>query len=114
MYEYKVKEIVKIYDGDTITVIVDLGFNITKLEVFRLAKINAPEVRGDEREQGLKSRDWLRERLYTAEAMGEDIIIKTYKDKKGKYGRYIAEIFTGGVSINEELVFAGLAEYKEY
>ena len=113
MYEYKVKEIVKVYDGDTITVILDLGFNITKLEVIRLALIDTPEVRGDERPDGLISRDWLRERLATA--MEENgITIRTFKDSKGKYGRYIGEVFVDEVSINKQLVTEGLAVFKEY
>lgn len=114
MYEYKVKKILKIYDGDTITVDIDLGFGITKTDKLRLAMIDTPEVRGEEREEGLISRDWLRERLYTAEENGSEIIIKTYKDKQGKYGRYIAEVYVDGVLINAELVTKGLAEYKTY
>ena len=57
MYEYKVKEVIKVYDGDTITVILDLGFNVTKLEIIRFAWINAPELRGEEHDQGIISRD---------------------------------------------------------
>ena len=114
MYEYKIKEILKIYDGDTITVVLDLGFGVTKHEVLRFALINAPELRGEEREAGLISRDWLRDRLYTAEQEGTDIIIKTYKDTKGKYGRYIAEIFIDDISINKQLVSEGLAVFKDY
>ncbi len=110
MYEYKIKEIKKIYDGDTITVVIDLGFGVTKLEKLRLAFIDAPEIRGDEREQGLVSRDWLRNELYTAVEKGTDIIIKTFRDRKGKYGRYIAEIFIDGISINQKMIQEDLAE----
>lgn len=114
MYIYKIKELVKIYDGDTITVVIDLGFGVFRKEVLRLASINTPELRGDEREVGLISRDWLINRLETAMDEGIDIIIKTDKDAKGKYGRYIAEIFIDGVSVNEELVAEGLAEPASY
>ena len=114
LYEYKIKEIVKIYDGDTIRVIVDLGFHTTKQETFRLALINTPEVRGEERPEGLVSRDWLREKLNEAMEAGTEIIVKTEKDSKGKYGRYIAELFIEGVSINKQLVAEGLAEFKSY
>ena len=114
MYTYKVHKVEKIYDGDTIKLWVDLGFNIIQLMTFRLALINAPEVRGEERTEGLKSRDWFRERMYTAESQDKEIIVKTYKDTKGKYGRYIAEIFIDDISINRQLVTEGLAEYKEY
>ena len=114
MYAYKVQKIEKIYDGDTVKLWVDLGFNILQLMTFRLALINAPEVRGEERESGLKSRDWLREKMYTAEITDTEITVKTFKDTKGKYGRYIAEIFIDGISINKQLVAEGLAEYKAY
>jgi len=114
MYEYKIRKILKIYDGDTITVEVELGFGVTKKEKLRLALINAPEMRGSEKDKGTLSRDWLREKLYSAEEQGKDIIIKTMKDKKGKYGRYIAEIFIDDISVNRELVNEGLAVYKEY
>jgi micrococcal nuclease len=105
-----VKEIVKIYDGDTVTVVIDLGFNTTRLEVLRLAYINAPEIRGDERAQGLISRDYVREKMNNA----NEIIVNTYKDHKGKYGRYIAEIFVDGINLNKQLVSENLAEYKDY
>lgn len=110
MYEYKIKKVLKVYDGDTITVEVDLGFGVTKKEVFRLMYINTPEVRGVEREKGLISRDWLRKRLET----DKDIIVKSFKDSKGKYGRYLGEVFIDNISINSELVSLGLAEFKEY
>ena len=50
---------------------IDLGFGVTKTEKLRFALINAPEVRGEEREQGLESRNWLRKRLFEAEEMGK-------------------------------------------
>lgn len=110
MNEYKIKKILKVYDGDTITAEIDLGFGITITEKIRLLYINAPEVRGTERPQGLISRDWLREKLDT----NEDIIIKTEKDKKGKYGRYLGEIYVSGVSLNKLMIQEGFADpYKK-
>ena len=117
MYTYKVKNIISIYDADTVHVQVDLGFNIEFAIKVRLAWINAPEVRGDEREFGLISRDWLRERLLSAELEKRDIFIKTIKDKTEKYGRYLGEIYIDSLdtrSINDELVFEGFAEYVDY
>ena len=56
MYEYK-GYVTKVYDGDTITVDIDLGFDILfKNQKIRLSRINTPEVRGEEREEGLKSK----------------------------------------------------------
>lgn len=112
LYEYKVK-VISVYDGDTITAEVDLGFKINFTEKFRLARINTPEIRGEERPDGLISRDRLRELVLEKEAY-----IKTYKDKKGKYGRYLADLYIevdGSLTcLNDLLVNEGLAEYKEY
>lgn len=112
MFEYNVIDIVKIYDGDTVTLTLDLGFGIHKTDNFRLSNLNAPEIRGEERPEGLISRDWLRNKLENA--TDKDFRVLTEKDKKGKYGRYIAELFLDGVSVNEELISEGMAEYKEY
>lgn len=108
MYEYRAK-VIKVYDGDTITVLIDLGFGVTFKEKLRLYGINTPEVRGKERPDGLISRDRLRERI-----LDEDVIIKTLKDKKGKYGRYIAEVYLEEENINDWLVSEGLAERRDY
>ena len=111
MYEYKA--IVKrVYDGDTITVDIDLGLKTwVHDETIRLYRIDAPEVRGKERPQGLISRDWLREQI-----LGKEVILKTYKDTKGKYGRWIADVYSpeSDVSVNDRMVTHGLAEYKDY
>ena len=111
MYEYKAV-VTKVYDGDTITVDIELGFGIFfNGQKLRLAYIDTPEVRGEEREQGLVSRDRVRELI-----MGKEIKIKTYKDSKGKYGRWIAEVFYGDdeVNLNEQLINEGLAEKHIY
>jgi len=111
IYQYRA-HVVSVYDGDTLRADVDLGFfTWIKNEQFRLARINAPEVRGDEREDGLRTRDRLRELV-----LGQDVIIET--EKKGKYGRYIAEVFLdterGLVNVNDRLVHEGLAVPATY
>ena len=84
MYEYRAY-VRKVYDGDTITVDIDLGFDVVlKNQKIRLVKINAPEVRGTERPEGLKVRDIVRSRI-----SNKWVIIKTSQDKKGKYGRWL-------------------------
>ena len=89
MYEYRAI-VIKIYDGDTITVDIDLGFNIwKKKQSLRLGRIQAAEIRGEEREVGLKIRDTLREWL----PLGSEVYVVTDKDNTGKYGRYLAEIY---------------------
>ena len=108
-YKYQAK-VVEVYDGDTITADIDLGFGTWRLgEKLRLARINAPEVRGKEKARGLKSWAWLNERI-----LNQTITITTDRDKKGKYGRYIVEIQHNGENINDALVREGWAVYKDY
>ena len=105
MYEYKAY-VRKVYDGDTVTVDIDLGFGVVmQSQKLRLLRINAPEVRGKERPAGLKSRDALRSKI-----AGKWVIIKTQRDKKGKYGRWLAEIMLDGVCVNDWLLTEGYAK----
>ncbi|GMR24912.1 MAG: hypothetical protein BMS9Abin39_0182 [Ignavibacteria bacterium] len=107
--------VTSVYDGDTCTVDIDLGLHTwVRKEKIRLYGINAPEIRGEERSKGLKSRDFLREQI-----LGKEIIIETLKDKKGKYGRYIGKIWIRNkkekeINISDLLVKNGFAVYKEY
>ena len=96
-----------IYDGDTIRVDLDLGLGTwIHNQPLRLHGIDAPEVRGAERERGTVSRDWLQRRI----PPGTRIIVQTLKDVRGKYGRYVAVVWHDGVDLNSELVAEGLAE----
>jgi len=111
--------VVSVYDGDTITVDVDCGFGVwLKKQKIRLAGINTPEVRGDERDEGLEARDALRAML----PGGRGIVISTQKDQRGKFGRWIAEVYyptySGDeplwINANEMLVMRGLAKRVVY
>lgn len=105
MYNYKAK-VVSVYDGDTIRVDIDLGFNIImRNETIRLYGINTPELRGDEKADGYASKDKLLELM----PIGSDITITTIKDTKEKYGRYLGIIYVNSMNINEELVKTGFA-----
>ena len=108
MYEYRAF-VRKVYDGDTVTVDIDLGFDVVlKGQKIRLTKINAPEVRGKERSEGLISRDALREKV-----LDKWITIKTKKDKKGKFGRWLGELWIDDMCVNDWLLTEGYAEvYK--
>lgn len=80
--------VTKVYDGDTFTIDWDLGAGVWKLkEKIRLWGINTPEVRGVEKEEGKKVRDYVRGLI-----LDKKVIIETFKDKQGKYGRYIANV----------------------
>ena len=100
----------RIYDGDTITCTINCGFGVHLLkQKIRLYGLNSPEVRGKEREQGLVARDKLREKI-----QGETVMLKTLKDKKGKYGRYLGILYLDGENINDWLIENGLAVKAEY
>jgi micrococcal nuclease len=108
-YQYSAT-VLSIYDGDTITVMVDLGFGVQVKQKLRLARINTPEVKGEQREQGIVSRDYLTALL----PIGSQIDVKTFKDSQEKYGRYLAEVFKEEMCVNDLLVHAGMAAYKTY
>ncbi len=114
LYYYRA-HVSEVYDGDTITVNIDLGLKtFINGEKVRLHRINTPEVRGVQREEGLKSRDFLRGLI-----LDKDIYLETIKDRKGKYGRYLGEIYLPDergklVNINDLLVKEGFALYHEY
>ena len=103
-YCYKAR-CVYVYDGDSVTLDVNLGFDITMRKKIRLLGINTPEIRGDERDAGLVARDRMRELIDD-----KDVIIVTHKDRGGKYGRLLATIYLDGVNINQLLIDEGLAE----
>lgn len=97
--------VTEVYDGDTITVDIDLGFCMwIKKEKIRLYGIDAPELRGESREEGLKSRNWLREQI-----LNKEIVLETIKDKREKYGRMLGRIFINDIYINDEMIAFGLA-----
>jgi len=114
LYLYKAL-VTKVHDGDTVTVDIDLRLNVfAKKEKIRLSRISAPELRGEEGEEGLKFRNFLRSLIFKKE-----ILVQTIKDRKGKYERYLGEIFIVDgagqkTNINDLLVEKGFAVYKKY
>ena len=109
MYEYASK-LVRIIDGDTIDVDLDLGFTVVlKKQRIRLYGINTPESRTrdlEEKQYGLASKYRLKELL-----KGATIVVKTAIDKKarGKYGRILGTIYADGININDKMVEEGHA-----
>jgi micrococcal nuclease len=113
---YHYKAIVRsAYDGDTITVDIDLGLHTwVHGEKLRLYRINAPELTGATKAAGRASRDFLRSIV-----IDKEIFIETIKDEREKYGRYLAEVWlqdADGVwqNINDMMVQAGHAVYATY
>jgi len=111
MYEYRVKNVTKIVDGDTIDVVIDLGFDIYFSSRVRLAGIDAPESRTrdlKEKALGLESKDYLKKRLEQA----TNIVIRTEKvNSSEKYGRILGWIYLDGEtkSVNHEMIEKGYA-----
>jgi micrococcal nuclease len=111
MYEYRVKKVLKIVDGDTIDVDIDLGFDISYTQRVRLAGIDTPESRTkDAREKvlGLEVKDRLKKAIDAA----KDVIIVTEKpDSTEKYGRILGWVYLdkASKSINEQLIEEGYA-----
>ena len=102
------------YDGDTVRVDIDLGFGIWfRNQALRLIGIDTPELRGSEREAGLVARNFMRASLRAArELIVETTLDKKGKDKKGKYGRWLARLHADGVDLNQAMIDNGYA--KEY
>tara|TARA_B110000971_G_C19968534_1_gene481420 strand:- start:348 stop:686 length:339 start_codon:yes stop_codon:yes gene_type:complete len=98
-YQYKAT-VKSVYDGDTITCDIDLGFDvILRKQKIRLYGIDTPELRGEEKERGIMVRDKVRELID-----GKDIILKSIKDKKGKYGRWLGIIYIDELNLNDWLI----------
>lgn len=115
MFTY-IAKCVRVVDGDTLDLDIDLGFGVHKIDRFRIAGINTPETYGVKKESaeyaaGMKAKNRLEELV-----MDKELIVTTEKDKKGKYGRYIATILVEltGENVGETLVSEGLAEHKKY
>jgi len=116
MYTYYAK-VDRVVDGDTMDLVIDLGFKITTLQRIRLRGINTPEtynVKRDSEEykKGMEAKEYVVQRM---EDNNYEVIVETNKDV-GKFGRYIGIIrFSDSpVSLNDDLVAKGLAVVAEY
>jgi len=111
MYEYRVKKLINVVDGDTIDVEIDLGFDIYITKRVRLAGIDTPESRTTdkfEKSLGLESKARLKQLLSDAEL----IVIRTEKrNSSEKFGRVLGWLYIDDtkVSINDTLIASGYA-----
>lgn len=104
MYTYRAK-VERIKDADTLECLVDLGFGTFHRDTFRLAGLNAPELAAP---AGEKARAFVEEWIA---ARGREVVIQTIRDKREKYGRYLAVVTDGqGESLNGRLLAEGLAQ----
>lgn len=110
MYTYKIHEVSRIVDGDTIDIVIDLGFNIHVKQRVRVAGIDAPEVRTrdlEEKRYGIEATKFAEQ--WFAENAG-NIVVRTEKEGPfGKYGRLLGYFYADDVCFNEAIVDAGLA-----
>ena len=110
-YIYRIKEIHKVVDGDTIDASIDLGFDISLEKRIRLAGVDTPESRTTdlkEKAMGLESKEWLKKKLEGA----KDILIKTeLPDSTEKYGRIIGHLYINSeaTSLNDQMIAEGYA-----
>jgi len=108
-YSYRVKKVTKIVDGDTIDVLLDMGFDILYQQRVRLFGIDTPESRTRDKEEkkyGLLSKYFLKDAL----SNGKKITIKTYKgDETGKFGRILGDVWIDGKSVNQTMWDKGYA-----
>ena len=104
-------EVKKIIDGDTLDVLIDLGFKIFKHDRIRLFGVNTPEIRTsnvEEKKMGLAAKEFVNQWLIT---VGNKVIIETIIDKGEKYGRILARVWNEeGKCLNEDLIKSGLGK----
>lgn len=107
MYIYNCK-VIRVIDGDTIVLDIDLGFHITIRRSCRLLKYNAPEIFGSKKDNfefkyGIKCK----EKLTNLLTEGKQFICKTELDRNDKYGRILVEISEVGSSssVNDEMLY---------
>ena len=114
-YNFRVIEIDRVVDGDTIDVTIDLGFDLYKKERVRVAGVDTPEKRTrnlEEKELGIDATEWLKAKLEGAVAGDDDLIIRTELDGGvGKYGRLLGWLYIGDsdLSLNEQMITEGYA-----
>ena len=115
-YNFRVVEITNVIDGDTIDVVIDLGFDLYKKERVRVAGVDTPEKRtkdDEEKALGFDATEWLKKQLEDAIAGEEDLVIRTELEGGfGKYGRLLGWLYLGidaELSLNEQMIKEGYA-----
>ena len=114
-YNFRVVEINRVVDGDTIDVTIDLGFDLYKKERVRVAGVDTPEKRTrdlEEKELGIDATYWLKEKLEGAISGDDELSVRTeLVGGVGKYGRLLGWLYIGDsdLSLNEQMITEGYA-----
>ena len=114
-YNFRVVDINRVLDGDTIDVTIDLGFDLYKKERVRIAGIDTPEKRTrdlEEKALGIDATNWMKEQLEDAINGESELTIRTeLKGGMGKYGRLLGWLYVGDadISLNEAMIISGYA-----
>ena len=114
-YNFRVTEINRVVDGDTIDVTIDLGFDLYKKERVRIAGVDTPEKRTrdlEEKALGLDATAWMKKHLEETIKGDDELTIRTeLKGGMGKYGRLLGWLYVGesDVSLNEQMITEGYA-----
>ena len=114
-YNFRVTEINRVLDGDTIDVTIDLGFDLYKKERVRVAGVDTPEKRTknlEEKALGIDATNWLKEKLEGAINGDDELSVRTeLVGGTGKYGRLLGWLYIGDelLSLNEQMIAEGYA-----
>ena len=114
-YNFRVTEINRVVDGDTIDVTIDLGFDLYKKERVRVAGVDTPEKRTrdlEEKALGLDATNWMKKNLEDAIDRDDELTIRTdLTGGMGKYGRLLGWLYIGDdeLSLNEKMITEGYA-----
>ena len=114
-YNFRVTKIKKVLDGDTIDVVIDLGFDLAKTERVRIAGVDTPEKRTrnlEEKALGLDATNWLKDKLNETIKGEDELVVRTeLKGGVGKYGRLLGWLYIGDatISLNEQMIEEGYA-----
>jgi micrococcal nuclease len=114
-YNFRVVEVNRVLDGDTLDITIDLGFDLYKKERVRVAGVDTPEKRTknlEEKALGIDATNWLKEKLESTIAGDDELSVRTeLVGGVGKYGRLLGWLYIGdeSVSLNEQMIAEGLA-----
>lgn len=113
MFNYKA-QVIRVVDGDTLVVKIDIGFSTSVKKTLRVARVDAYETRLGKKTTPAQKKKGLAGKAYLQTFIeGKEVEVTTFKDK-GKYGRYIADVEYMDTDISDEMVRRGYAVYKKY